>query len=155
LASRTAWAGTATTEIFDVADANSLPGGWVGYAQVTADQNTITTLVDLTGLSQAVTLGSNRRIRIHAEVHVANGSGSGNRSQLYIREGSTTLQRAQWGHETTGTEGPAACSVILTPSSGSHTYKLSLEALDASTTNLKAAADIPAFIYIEDVGPAS
>jgi ribosomal protein S6E (S10) len=156
LASRTAWAGTATTEVFDVADANSLPGGWIGYAETTSTQTGITGETDLTGLSQAVTVNSSRRIKIIGYLpNVAASAGSGNRSRLRIKEGSTVLQDIAYMHTGTGNEGPAKAMVVLTPSSGSHTYKLSLQAQDTGNTNQNADSDSPAFILIEDMGPSS
>ena len=66
---RTAYAGAAVAgEVLSAANVNRISGGWIGYNEVTANQTPITTEVDLTGLSVAVTVGTARRIRI--SVHV-------------------------------------------------------------------------------------
>jgi hypothetical protein len=45
-------------------------------------------------------------------------------------------------------------SVVITPTSGSHTYKISLESIDAGTATMIAASDQLCELLIEDVGPA-
>jgi hypothetical protein len=152
LASRTAWAGTATTEVFDVADANSLPGGWIGYVQVTADQTGITAETNLTGLSQAVTVGTSRRLKLSCHM-VLSKSVATTRSIVRIKEGATTLEQCITGHISTVNHTITGW-VIITPSSGSHTYNLSLESLDSGSASLSAGVGFPAQLLIEDVGPA-
>jgi hypothetical protein len=44
--------------------------------------------------------------------------------------------------------------VVVTPSSGSNTYKLS-GSTAAGTMDLNAAATQPAFILVEDLGPSA
>jgi hypothetical protein len=154
LSNRTAFPGTSTTGItHTAAHDNDLPGGWIGYVQVVADQNSITTETDLTGLSQTVTVNTSRRIQITAEISYSCSSGAGNRAALRIKESTTVLQERRWSAGTSGTES-ASATVILTPSSGSHTYKLSLAQQDAGNVNLLASATNPSFLLIEDVGPA-
>ena len=73
------------------------PLGELGYAETTSGQGPITTVADLTGVSIAVNVLANRRIRIlgqgQTQVPVSS-SASG-----LIREGSTTLGR--WGRAVT------------------------------------------------------
>ena len=57
MAVRTAYAPVAST-VLTAANLAKLPGGWIGDAQVTANQTGITTATDLTGLTVAVTAGT-------------------------------------------------------------------------------------------------
>ena len=157
MSNRTAWPGQATTgATHTAAHDNDLPGGWIGYVQVTASQSGISGITDLTGLSQAVTVNTSRRIKITAEGRFTSDT-AGNLVGFFIREGATTLNGAQIELATSG--GPGAsdmtATVILTPSTGSHTYKLSLSLVDGSgTVSLSANTDNPAFLLVEDIGPA-
>lgn len=70
----------------------------------------------------------------------------------HIRESTTTLNRDFLTVAASDffTLYPVA---ILTPSAGSHTYKLSLET-SAGTVETEPVATGPAFILVEDIGPA-
>ena len=60
-------------ELVTATKMNQLPKGWLGYAQVVANQAGIgTTEVDLTGLTVTVTVPAGRRVRIIG--HVVAGS---------------------------------------------------------------------------------
>lgn len=155
MAVRTAWPGTANTgDVVTEALIDELPGGWIGYSIITTGQSSITSITDLTNLSVTVTVGANRLIRV-------TGVGSMVRSVAdgitlgYIREGSTTLGR--WGvfdATSANTNSPTQSgSVLLTPSQGSHTYKLSLEQLTGTgSSGIQAGATFPAYILVEDLG---
>lgn len=142
------------------ADMNDLPGGVLGYAEVTANETGITALTDLTGLSVTVDVVANRRIRVTGHGQIENApSGTEDIAVVgFVREGSTTLGR--WGsvfnHDIdTALSEIAESSVVLTPSSGSHTYKLSLQrTIGSGAGGIRAAADNPSFILVEDIGPA-
>lgn len=162
MVNRTAFPGTATNTTHLASEDNSLPGGWIGYAEVVAAQLSITTLTDLTGLSQAVTVNTSRRIMITGQV-MSQISATDTSAYLHIREASTTLHRVQVPAPTAGggpSQEPRVWSVVLTPSGGSHTYKLSMERNAGTGTVGIAAANSapdvnPAFILIVDLGPAS
>ena len=134
---------------------DNVAGGTLGYAQVIADQTGITTETDLTGLTVAVTVGAGRRIRVTASVLVY-GSVVSDEFIVNIKEGATVLQRAGYDSLTgAGTSRPTSVerSVVLTPSAGSHTYKLSL-LRNQGTGSLTSSAGttFPAFILVEDIG---
>lgn len=115
------------------AEYNALPGGWIGYNQVTSDQGSITSLADLSGLAVTVTLNASRRIRIVGDVQMGNSS-NGAGATLYIRESSTVLQtRNKLNSSDIIVEGMRVEIILDAPSAGSHTYKLSMEALAAGT----------------------
>lgn len=126
----------------------------LGYAQVTADQTGITAETDLTGLSVTVSVGSGRRIRATASVLIT-GTVASDEFIVNIKEGATVLQRAAYDSLSgAGSSRPTSIerSVSLTPSSGSHTYKLSL-LRNQGTGSLTSAAGVtyPGFILVEDI----
>ena len=133
---------------------NALPRGILGYAQVTVTQSGVdATVTDITGLLVGVTVGSSRRIRVSAYVTVRD-SGSGSiTTQVYLREGSTTLGQWQIGNLDALEFASGSPSVVLTPTAGSHTYKVSLSA-GSNTVNMIASSGMPAYLLIEDIGPA-
>jgi hypothetical protein len=127
--------------------------GVLDYAQVTANQNGISVATDLTGLSVTVTTGTGRRVRITGHGVLTQRTGAG-LAVLIVREvsgatlgqlGSHTLQTNE-NHLADG-------SVVITPSAGSHTYNLSLST-SANTVDWGASSTAPAFILVEDIGPA-
>lgn len=128
-------------------------GATLGYAEVTAIQASITTLVDLTGLAVTVTVPEGRRIQITGKVDFATTAGAGSQTELVIREGATELQRGK-------IESPAATSesqevsVVLSPTAGTHTYKLSAR-VGSGTVSMVATAAIPAFILVEDISDST
>lgn len=128
------------------------PRGTLGYAQVVASQATITTEVDLTGLSVAVTVVAGHRIKITAEC-MFSGTVVDNIAGLFIYEGATALQQrgtlcrpATWNML-------AHAEVVLTPSAGAHTYKLrGILWGGTGSVTMYAASTAPAFILVQDIG---
>lgn len=120
-----------------------------------ADQTGITTITDLTGLSVAVTVASGRRVRISGMVQ-AYGSANTLWAALYIREGSTTLQTATKLLTSSAGAEVIPVEVILLPSAGAHTYKLSLErTVGSGSLSIAQGAAITArmnHILVEDIG---
>lgn len=142
----------AAGDVLTSANFSRLPGGWTGYAEVTAAQTGITTVTDLTSLSVTIGVGTGRRIRItgHAEVTrtVADGLTVGR-----IAEGATQL--GCWCVSFEGSYDLAEGSVVIAPTAGTHTYKLTLERSSGTgTVGISAGTTDPAFILVEDIGPA-
>lgn len=131
---------------------NGAAGGWIGYAEVTADQAGITVEVDLTGLTVTVTVGTSRRIKITAAVYpvstVANDIVT-----VKIAESATILQTRSVSLPVSGANGELTAICVLTPSVGAHTYKLRMVRVTGSVTS-SAGATFPAFLLVEDLGPA-
>jgi hypothetical protein len=121
-----------------------------GYAEVTANQGSITTVTDLTGLTVTVTVGTSRRIRVTGQIRSSNTGANSN--LLLIKEGATTLQTSTYVASTATASSPAA-TAILTPTAGAHTYKLAAD-VGGGTMTMVAAANQPAFILVEDLGAA-
>lgn len=119
----------------------------LGYAESTSNQTGITTEVDLTNLTTTVVVPTGKRIRITAFVLVSN-NGTAGRTTVFIKEGSTYLQSVSAYNAIASAQATCFGAVVLTPSAGSHTYKLSAEA-NAGTTNTGGSATTPQFILVE------
>lgn len=125
----------------------------LGYAQATANQGSIgSSDVDLTGLSKTVTVLSGHRIKITGHVAFSQSSASGI-TRLRIKEGATQLADSLLS-ATNGSYYSVDAFVVLTPSAGSHTYKLAMTT-SPGAAQMEAGATYPAFILIEDLGVAS
>lgn len=130
-------------------------GGALGRATRTSDQGGITAETDLTGLSVTVDVGAGRLIRISAKIeafsNVANDA-----VVLKIKEGVTILDNTTGPMMSQGGVSVGVkSSVLVTPSAGSHTYKLTLaRAVGSGTVTLSAGPDRTAFILVEDIGGA-
>ena len=156
MVSRVAGPGTFVTgSIHQHTEDNNMPGGLIGYATTSTNQGSITTMTDLTGLSQAVTVGANRAIRITGQLQLS--STATDLASLHIREGSTTLNmsRLAWSVANTG-ETLHVEALVMAPSTGSHTYKLSVNRDSGSGTLTTAVSgtDRPGILLIHDDGPS-
>jgi hypothetical protein len=120
----------------------------LGYAQVTANQGSITTAVDLTGLSVTVNVLSGQRIKITGFIPQLSSTVTSDQAIVSILEGGTQLQGAvAYTGSSSGTYCQPVC--ILSPSAGSHTYKLQAARTGTGTMTMAAAATYPAFILVE------
>lgn len=170
MASRTGVPGTTDPgEIWTSANVDSLPGGCLDYVEKTSDQtiedaDTGGVEEDLSGLSSTVTINPDRRIRITGSGTVAVDDPTGIMLAYgRIMEGATPL--GHWCKVAllppsgtplaAGAEVKAEGSVVLTPTPGAHTYKMTLFADGGTDLLLKASATDAAWIMVEDVGPAS
>lgn len=127
--------------------------GVLGYTQVTADQSGITTIADLTNLNAVVTVGTGRRIRITGYANVLSDTADSSIT-MYIQESSTKLGVAIRTFRVVSRPDTVIAQVILTPTGGSHTYKLTGTASGSASLTLKADTStyMPAFILVEDLG---
>lgn len=133
-----------------VSDFNSL----LGYTQVVANQTPITVAVDLTSLTLTVTVPyAGHRIKITGYGTFAN-SVNGDGVILTIMEGATQLSQCV-AYGTTAAAGfTAEALAVVVPTAASHTYKLQAAQAIGGTVTLTASATTPAFIMVEDKGPA-
>ena len=131
---------------------SSPPMGTLGYAQVTVNQN-VTTQVDLTGLTVTVTVGTGRRVRVTGWCKFTNNTAN-NGTSIYIMEGATQLaDSSEYMNGTGGNSYTCVAMAVLTPTGGSHTYKLQGSTIGGGTTStLLAATTVPCFILVEDIG---
>lgn len=155
---RTAFTPTATAgQVLTAAQVKQIPGGWLGYTEVTANQAVSTgTETDLTGLSVTVTVGASRRIKVSA-VGIMSRSVADGITLGRIKEGATELARFSQHAPSAVTEFDAGAGwAIVTPSAGSHTYKLTMQRFSGTgTVTLNAAVGSAAAILVEDIGPAA
>lgn len=132
------------------------PLGTLGYAQITGSQGGISTAVDITGLSIAVTVGTGRRIRISYSGDLAS-SVAGDIGAIQIKEGvdGTTLTQRHLALPVASAGLSIQASVILTPSAGAHTYNIRcLRMIGSGVIQHTASAGAPAHILVEDIGAA-
>ena len=127
----------------------------LGYAQAVANQTGITSVVDLTSLSVTVTVPyAGHRVRITGS-GLAQSSVADDIFQLSIQEGATILNLGKVLMRPANTDVTVTCSVVIVPTAASHTYKLTGQrAAGSGTHQFSAGAIAPAFILVEDLGPA-
>ena len=131
--------------------AGNLPvGTYLGYAAVTASQNTITSEVDLTSLAITVAVPAGRKVLITACIE-AYSSAAGIFAELHINESTTQLQSYAFAFAYSGVQTTGFTQVYLTSSAGSHTYKLTLQRTGGAvgTVSLFAGATFPSYIMAE------
>jgi hypothetical protein len=121
----------------------------LGYASATSNQTGITTLVDLTSLTVTVTVPESATIKITGYLGVQNNGTTG-RTTVYIRESSTELQNYSVQNALASTSAAINVQAVTSPTAGSHTYKLSMEA-SAGTSNTVANSNAPAYILVENI----
>jgi len=149
---RTAYDPTAG-EVLTAANLERFPGGWIGSVESTSDAGGIsTTVTDITGATVTVTVNSSRRLRITGIVHTSDTI-AGNNVTLSIREGSTTLASTRKVVSTASGVSPQIVETEVTPTSGSHTYKLSM-LVDGGFGNYHGTVS-PTRLRVDDIGPAS
>lgn len=138
--------------ILTAAQMNNLPWGLQDYDEVTANQTGIASgaVRDLTGLSSTFTYVANRRIKISAKCQFTVGASACN-VNLLIQEGATVLASQELFAAASSPQGRVV-SVIITPTAGSHTYKLTVSFGDNANNLLAAAATNPSYILVEDMG---
>lgn len=152
MAARTAYVATeANGDVLTPANFNKMPGGIVAYAQATSDQGSITSQADLTSLAVTVTANTSRLFHIAAYATFLKDATPA-QCNLYIMEGATQLAIAQMNIAASQIQ-QATPFCLVSPSAGSHTYKL--QALSgAGNLTSKASSVNQAWIVITDGGPA-
>jgi len=124
-------------------------GHTLGYAQAVANQGSIGgSDTDLTNLSVTVTVPSGARIKITGHVVFSQASASGI-TRLRIKESTTQLADSLLS-ATNGSFYSVDAFAVLTPTAGSHTYKLAMTTTPGTAT-MEAGATFPAFILVEDI----
>ena len=118
----------------------------IGHRRTIADQGSITAEVDLTGLSVPVIVPTGRKIKISAQGNFVDVSAD-DYVVLRIKESTTILQASSNVSRSSTNQLTDFPTVVITPSAGLHTYKLT--ALSGSASTLKAASTSPAFILVE------
>ena len=158
MATRTSSIGTFNNgDAWSEAHIDSLPAGWLGYLPRTSDQTGITTEVDVSGVTVTVTLNASRRIKVSG---YTSGIGMSNvdtvaQLSIYADGVSVAYDRVPCAFANLTYNSSAQPVAILTPSAGSHTYKLRISRLVGSgTVTIAADTDRVCYILVEDIGPA-
>jgi len=131
-------------------------GGQLGYAQTTSSQTGIgATETDLTNLSVTVTVPAGRRIKVTGSV-AADLDTISAVGQIRIKEDGAEIQYMPlYQPAVAGQSQTLQRSRVLTPSAGSRTYKLTGQRTSGSgSLAIRAFSTDPAFILVEDIGPA-
>jgi hypothetical protein len=137
---------------FTAAQANDLAQGTLGYAAVTANQGSITTLVDLTGLTVTVTVVAGRRLKITGHCTLASTVATDTVELVLVKDGATA-QLARFGNAQANILQFIDIFFVDTPTAGSHTYKLQADRqAGTGTLTMNAGGTFPAFILVEDIG---
>lgn len=109
----------------------------LGYAEVSANQGSITTITDITSLTVTVTvptLTGNQRLEVECFIHLFSTVAT-DFYRVHIREGSTDLNLTEGPFIQASGQQWAMCkwsNAAVTP--GSHTYKISLERASGTGT---------------------
>jgi hypothetical protein len=130
------------------------PKGVMGYAEVTANQAGITTIVDLTSLTVTFTAISSRRYRTRVVGSpLSSVGGDFGRIDITDSAGSTTVEASQ--HLLSTTAYRQFAEVIETGLSGSITRKARYSrTAGTGSLTMTASSATKAFIIVEDIGPA-
>lgn len=128
------------------------PTGCLAYAEITSNfvPGTIST-TDVTGLSVTVNIPTGgKRIKITCKAEVYSPGGAQG-VILIIREGTTTLQTNDTQVAAVNKATTTQFSAIITPTAGSHTYKIatSVDTVSSNTPAIQASAGATAFILVE------
>jgi hypothetical protein len=134
----------------------NLPWGVVAYASTTTPQASISSIVDVTGLTATATVVANRRLRVTAWVPFT-GSAADAYFAAYVVQASTNLAT---GYACTGAT--AAGGAVLQPSglyvttAGSVTWKAQMALVSGTgTATTLAGATNPCYLLVEDIGPSA
>jgi hypothetical protein len=128
----------------------------LGYAPLIANQAGLGAGVeaDVTGLSVTVTVPAGRRLRISTLALTQRTVGDGP-TVTYIKEGGTYLQVMEVRQTIANIDESIGGSVIVSPTAGTHTYKIASDHSGTGTRQITAAADRPSYILVEDITGSS
>lgn len=154
--SRTPYTST-PNEVLTSANFEKHAKGGFGYATTTTDQGSISTSeVDLTSMTATITVGSSRLLWLVAAVPMRSTSAN-DRLILRIKEGSTLLgDDQQTATEATLPYVLKPSALVIAPSAGSHTYKLtaSLGGGASGTGSTFHDSIRTSYLLVVDFGPS-
>jgi hypothetical protein len=125
--------------------------GQVAYAEVTANQAGISTVVDLTSLTVTWNALANRRYLISGYVRALQNTSTGDVS-CTITDGSNAVKANALQTAPAANYRMLEPKEVVTPGAGSVTRKLRMTTT-AGTVDLSAAATAKSYIMVEDIGP--
>lgn len=131
---------------------NAFPRGIVAYAQDTANSAAFSTAIT-TLTSSAFTAVANRYYKVtYYEPSISYFSGTVNFVQGTIKNGATVLQIAN--ENVAGQRSSVVATYVGTFSAGSVTITTTMEASGGGAGIGSRSATQPAFVLVEDLGPA-
>lgn len=136
------------------ADANAMPGGLIGYAELTSSSSAFTATADVSGLTLTLTPNASRVLRVAVDVMVQS-TVANDTIRVFIVSGATVLTFVDVDITSPNFNLRAARTVLVhSPASSSTTWKIQAQRTSGSgTTIVAAAATTPAVFTIEDLGP--
>jgi len=162
---RTAYAGTAADgDVYTAANHARMPGGLIGYGTRVTDISVAATTTTI--LTVAPTVGPSRLVRASfslPKLRLFNASGPGSATlsvNVRIQQDGSNVWDGEVRAPTDSTLGnaftiPFAGSVILAPTTGAHTYNVTVFSGGAAARgDVLASAVSPAVLMVEDLGPA-
>ena len=139
-------------QILTATNANQWPRGIVAYAQDTANSAAFSTAIT-TLTSTAFTAVANRYYKVtYYEPSISYFSGTVNFVQGTIKNGATVLQIAN--ENIAGQRSSVVATYVGTFSAGSVTITTTMEASGGGNGIGSRSATQPAFVVVEDLGPA-
>jgi hypothetical protein len=133
-----------------------LPWGRLGHASLTVATGAITGEYVIPQLSVTVTVPANRVIRPWVFMPNVNASVVGTMGVAYLKQDGANIC-VDCKYYSNASFGLAYfLQTILTPSAGSHTYTVSLQAaLQGPVTNNAGSPHLYSYLVVEDIGPTS
>jgi hypothetical protein len=130
----------------------NMPWGAVATATSTTGDTSVTSIVDLAGMSVTFTGVASRRYKVSLMLPQLNGTASGDRARITIADGSNNALFISYSG--ISTYGLPVYSTYLTTASGSTTIKGRLQR-DVGTGNISVYADSFSIktLLVEDIGP--
>jgi len=123
-----------------------------GFVQVVANQGSIIAQVDVTGLALTQTFAANRRTEIRTLIPVSSTE-LNDIVRVLLMEGATQLCQAEIVIAGVTTAVPIInLSIIIVPTAGAHTYKVSITRSAGTGIVTIQATTTPAFLEIDDQG---
>lgn len=125
----------------------------LGYRQYTSSQGSITSTVDLTGLTSCpVIVPANRNVIVRGFMGAISNSSAGSGAAMYIVDSTATVTIVQStgfsnGANINTTVSPASAYAI--PASGSRTFKAQASNNAGGTVTTNSSSSIPAWIMVE------
>lgn len=142
-------------EVVTAAKMNLLPKGLLAApSSITSNSSAFTTEADITGLSVTVTLTAARAIKIVFDFGLQS-SVTGDNIAIRIKESTTVLKRGDYRIVASASvESHNLEAIVQSPSTGSHTYKISAQRLTGSGSCLVVgtADGRHSSIWVEDIG---
>lgn len=126
-----------------------MAGVELGYAEITTTA-TATTEADVAGLAVTVTVGTRPILVKMGCGQLYNNNASGY-AIVQLKEGATTLAGWTWGTGVASVQSGYFREARLSPTAGSHTYKVTLQGFIAGTTTISASSTQPAYIQVVEI----